>query len=592
MELTGEQKQDFLFLKRSSSAILLDKFNVHITDEELMEGITDAAFLGISSDYGIDSMYFLDEDNKIVDVDVAEDNAVASVIVIQTKNESAGDFSLSIFNAAATNFAQGVNISYFDIMSNDEEDSTPASTDDENFARKRLMKLFSKSSFVNSETTVYLYYVKNNQNAKIDDNLKNGWKRSLNNASKAINRDLRMKFYVGSGEDHFLTSRELDEFEDVGLSNPVKIESKTLSITALELVPYTNNMVQAYSIFTFLPFLGDFLKGNNDLIAEGLFLDNVRADMSLNDTNKKIQSTLNGDSEFDGDFWWLSNGITIVADDITIVDPSTIELQNPQIVNGQQTSRMIFRNKESLVKQDWHVEIKLIIFRKGYNLDTRDSIIEGVNTQTKIKPEALKSLNKNVQFLKKWLRERKPKIYLETRANEYRNSNSIDKGNSIDLALIGQYIAAGMLGKVSVARNSKSKLFESDDFVETLFVTENEVEENEAWWDSFIRFSINFEKKWSTYSKTIDSKDRYTPYSKFIIFRFSVNYSIINGLSKPKLHNFSEINFKKGIEIFDDFREYVQTNYALEDELDIEDWAKFSKLSALDRIIGIYEETV
>ena len=66
--------------------------------------------------------------------------------------------------------------------------------------------------------------------------------------------------------------------------------------------------------------------------------------MGLNRVNEDIRDTLsNTDSP---DFWWLNNGVTILATDARIIG-KIIQIQDIQIVNGLQTSESIFRHFEN-----------------------------------------------------------------------------------------------------------------------------------------------------------------------------------------------------------------------------------------------------
>jgi hypothetical protein len=72
-----------------------------------------------------------------------------------------------------------------------------------------------------------------------------------------------------------------------------------------------------------------------------MFDSNIRAFMGLNRVNEDIRDTLTSTSNLD--FWWLNNGITILANSACVV-AKTIQIDEPQIVYGLQTSESIFRH--------------------------------------------------------------------------------------------------------------------------------------------------------------------------------------------------------------------------------------------------------
>jgi hypothetical protein len=80
------------------------------------------------------------------------------------------------------------------------------------------------------------------------------------------------------------------------------------------------------------------LDGNGDL-HERIFESNVRGFQQDTSVNEGIRNTL--DKPGNADFWLLNNGITILAGKATKVGYKKLEIDDPQIVNGLQTSRQI-----------------------------------------------------------------------------------------------------------------------------------------------------------------------------------------------------------------------------------------------------------
>ena len=82
----------------------------------------------------------------------------------------------------------------------------------------------------------------------------------------------------------------------------------------------------------------EFLKDDHgDFQEDMLREENVRGYQGKSSVNDGIAGTLrNPDS---AEFWVLNNGITILADELTPAGMSTLNIKDPQIVNGLQTSR-------------------------------------------------------------------------------------------------------------------------------------------------------------------------------------------------------------------------------------------------------------
>ena len=118
-----------------------------------------------------------------------------------------------------------------------------------------------------------------------------------------------------------------------------------------------------------------------------LFYDNVRDFQGNNPVNNEINHTL-ADEARRRNFPLLNNGVTIVARSITRRGDS-FTISDFQIVNGCQTTHVLFQNKASM-DADTFIPIKLVA--------TNDSqvvaeVIKATNRQTAVHPEALESLS-------------------------------------------------------------------------------------------------------------------------------------------------------------------------------------------------------
>ena len=112
-----------------------------------------------------------------------------------------------------------------------------------------------------------------------------------------------------------------------------------------------------------------------------LFESNVRDYLEDMDVNKDIRESLKTPSE--EDFWVLNNGITVLAEEVS-PGPDTLIIEDPQIVNGLQTSEEIFNygktapNPEHLKRR---VSVKVAT---STSAESQDRIIKATNRQTGI----------------------------------------------------------------------------------------------------------------------------------------------------------------------------------------------------------------
>ena len=72
-----------------------------------------------------------------------------------------------------------------------------------------------------------------------------------------------------------------------------------------------------------------------------LFARNVRGYLGSTEINRGMDNTISDEPEF---FWYYNNGITIICDHAERVSSGgkdTLNVTNPQIINGQQTTRTL-----------------------------------------------------------------------------------------------------------------------------------------------------------------------------------------------------------------------------------------------------------
>lgn len=157
-------------------------------------------------------------------------------------------------------------------------------------------------------------------------------------------------------------------------------------------------------------------------IVRGLFYDNVRDFQGDNSVNQEIDETLK--SEEQQLFVLMNNGVTIVADSLTKTgDVFTIE--DYQIVNGCQTSHVLFNNRESLSKPV-HIPVKLIVSKDG---GIKNRVIKATNRQTLVKTEELTALTDFQKALEDYYVavSGEGKLYYERRSQQYRSAAGIEK---------------------------------------------------------------------------------------------------------------------------------------------------------------------
>lgn len=128
-----------------------------------------------------------------------------------------------------------------------------------------------------------------------------------------------------------------------------------------------------------------FIVDENNSLRENIFESNVRHYQGDVDVNKEIQNSI--ESDYDRDFWWLNNGITIISSKVRQIG-KTLVLTDVQIVNGLQTSFTIANYYELRENDDRSVLIKVIESR---DKETIDKIISSTNRQNPVSATLLRA---------------------------------------------------------------------------------------------------------------------------------------------------------------------------------------------------------
>ena len=194
---------------------------------------------------------------------------------------------------------------------------------------------------------------------------------------------------------------------------------------------------------------------------DSVFSDNIRGFLDYNKTNKKIRETLQSDyAEY---FPFLNNGITVIAEQVKIPKEMQaglypIETKNPVIVNGLQTTQVIY---EVYKKNPSDLDNVYVLVRLYETTDPElvAKITDATNTQSPINFRD-KISNKNFNLYTKTLFELHGIGYLTKRGDTFENSLSRALGESIHADNLLKFWYASFYEKPELAKNSKAKVLE------------------------------------------------------------------------------------------------------------------------------------
>lgn len=203
-----------------------------------------------------------------------------------------------------------------------------------------------------------------------------------------------------------------------------------------------------------------FIKDDEGNIREELFESNIRHYQGEVDVNNKIKYTLEND--LIRDFWWLNNGITIIATN-PMPFGNSLTMDNVQIVNGLQTSYSIAQHYKKIEGENRSVLIKIII---NSDKETTDKIIASTNDQNAVSSTLLRatdSIQRSIElyFLSKG-------YYYDRRKNFYKNQGkSVKRIYSIQFT--AQSIEAIINSNPSIARSKPTTLIKEDNTYDKIF---------------------------------------------------------------------------------------------------------------------------
>jgi hypothetical protein len=192
-----------------------------------------------------------------------------------------------------------------------------------------------------------------------------------------------------------------------------------------------------------------------------VFYDNVRDFQGENKVNAEIKRTLASNDRMA--FSILNNGITIVAESL-IMTRNTFTISNYQIINGCQTSHVLFNNR-STIDERVQVPIKLICTK---DVDLTAKVIRSTNRQTEVKEQDLLAFTDFQKGLEEYYGtfQGEQRLYYERRSKQY-NSKDVDKKRIIDKTTQIKAIASFFFDKPDMATRFFGALF--DEFGRKLF---------------------------------------------------------------------------------------------------------------------------
>ncbi|HPQ09393.1 MAG TPA: AIPR family protein [Bacteroidia bacterium] len=414
----------------SAYTILAQEFNNNIDKNDLN-------LISTGKAKGVDTLAFSINDRLITNSDEIEsfENQSLYVNVYAIQSKTSGGFE----DKEIANFLDVV-IDFFN-------DNPMYNISEFDVSREILKGIKDKIGNVR-EINLFCYYVClgiNQENKKtIDDTIK-------------IKKTSLINYGLFNSIEILLIDKETLLAKHKKAISPLRTEFKFENKISLSSIP---NIDEAY--IGFLPF-SEFKKLIMDKEQEkikSLFNENLRDFLGFdNPINKKIKETL--ENRKFSEFSLLNNGITVVAE-VNRGKGNTLILENYQIVNGCQTSNVLFECRNINEIDNVLIPLKVVITK---NEELRDQIILSTNSQSSFTEEQLFAITQFQKKLEDFYKSQNDNIYYERRTNQYSDlsrSQVIDIKEQIKsfMAIFFDipHLVSGNIGKVIM--NFKSKFFQ------------------------------------------------------------------------------------------------------------------------------------
>lgn len=438
----GEKDQVFEIF--SAEQLLKDK---DLDDIEIKNGLTGGGF-----DNGIDGLYLFVDEEYISSIEQIESIVKAKVIEVhihQYKNKSKIEENVvHKFNSAAA------------IIFSLDHELKKENWGDEIFESiEKIRKIIVDTASSHPKYKVVFRHVSKGESSSIYDEerpnisylekveiLKNTMERS----------DLDNVIF----DFKFIGNRELRELnrKEKQYSLPLKLNENPI---ALE---YVENGKRGYIASVNLKDYYHFISEESNELRKYLFDSNIRDYQNNTMVNGEIINSINIETEID--FWWLNNGITIIANNGSLTG-KTLHLDNVQIVNGLQTSYSIFHaftpNQPENEKRS--LLLKIVITE---DKATSDKIIKSTNSQNTVPSSLLRATDQIQRDIEEYFLAND--LFYDRRKNYYKNLKKPVK-KIISINFLAQCLTSLVIEQKnpSKARSNPTILTKEEDDYRNLF---------------------------------------------------------------------------------------------------------------------------
>ncbi|CAF1737766.1 AIPR family protein [Bacillus subtilis] len=264
-------------------------------------------------------------------------------------------------------------------------------------------------------------------------------------------------------------------------------------------------------------------------IRRSVFYDNVRDYQGENDVNESISNTLQSNNS--DRLAVLNNGVTIVAKKVSVARHD-FTLEDYQIVNGCQTSHVIYYNKDNIDKEKTNLPVKIIITEDE---EVISDIIIANNSQTEVKKEELMALSdfqKKLELFYNSIEESKRKLFYERRSKQYDAVPNIEKVRIVTISSQIKSFASMYLDRPNLASRFYGKLLEQ--LSESAFVANHQP--MPYYTSAFALYKLEFYFR----NKSLDSRFRKFRFHMLMMLKYYINNENLPNMDSKKINSYCE----------------------------------------------------
>ena len=261
----------------------------------------------------------------------------------------------------------------------------------------------------------------------------------------------------------FVDSDTLFDMYNAVIENRVNLKFADIPIS-----PNQKNYIALVDLKSYF----NFIVNDEGDVRKSFFDSNVRDYQGKNNVNSSISETLRRAD--DNDFWWLNNGVTVLASEATLVNNRELQIVNPEIVNGLQNSMEIYNyfseNREALESEKRSILLRIIV---PDNEESRDQIIFATNNQTNIPKATLRVTDSIHLQIEMYFKSRG--LFYDRRKNYYKNHGR-KPAEIVGVSFLAQCLITIFLKKPDYARARPSTLLNDEKTYNELYEKNNDLE--------------------------------------------------------------------------------------------------------------------